>query len=393
MDALSVACAITAWIGHACLWTHLLNVLYSQPIPKPFLKLWRLGTGIVIAIGIPVLCVSVGHVPTPIDVRLQDCNSLAMLYLMGCMAWGALAFPVITVRRLLRKPPADVLAESSRIIDIARELAPANLVGDGHFRIFARLPFNDIYAVEMTDLVIARPGLPAAWDGLTILHLSDLHFHGTPARAHFERVFDEIARGPVPDIIVLTGDYVDRADGRVWLRELLKTLRWNVAAFAILGNHDLFHDPDAIREDLAALGITVVSNRWLATTIRGERCVVVGHEGPWFGPPPDLAAAPADGFRLGLSHAPDQFYWAVRSQIDLLFCGHVHGGQIRIPVVGSIFVPSRFGRRFDQGCFEQGRTLMIVSRGLGGKEPLRFRCPTQVIRVMLKTKSETGSTR
>lgn len=67
-----------------------------------------------------------------------------------------------------------------------------------------------------------------------------------------------------------------------------------------------------------------------------------------------------------------------------MLCGHVHGGGIRVPVIGSIFVPSVYGRRFDQGAFAAGGTAMVVSRGVSGKEPLRIRCHPQAIRITLK---------
>ena len=120
-------------------------------------------------------------------------------------------------------------------------------------------------------------------------------------------------------------------------------------------------------------------------TIRGQRCVVVGHEGPWNRPGPDLHNAPRDCFRLGLSHTPDNFIWAADNGIALLICGHTHGGQVRLPVIGSIFVPSLYGRRFDQGVFMENHTAMVVSRGVSGKEPLRINCPPQVLRITLKS--------
>jgi predicted MPP superfamily phosphohydrolase len=110
---------------------------------------------------------------------------------------------------------------------------------------------------------------------------------------------------------------------------------------------------------------------------------VIGHEGPWFEPQPGARTLPQKTFKLCLSHTPDNFYWAVRQQIDLVVAGHVHGGQIRVPIIGSIFCPSIYGRRFDQGVFEKEKTTMVVSRGLSGKEPIRFRCPAQVIRITL----------
>jgi uncharacterized protein len=115
--------------------------------------------------------------------------------------------------------------------------------------------------------------------------------------------------------------------------------------------------------------------------------VMVGHEGPWFSPGPDLRGAPEGVFRLCVSHTPDNFYWGQRNRVGLMLCGHVHGGQIRVPVVGSIFVPSVYGRRFDMGVFEGNGTVMAVGRGLSGKEPLRYRCRPQVMRITLKPRS------
>jgi len=69
--------------------------------------------------------------------------------------------------------------------------------------------------------------------------------------------------------------------------------------------------------------------------------------------------------------------------VRLMLCGHVHGGQIRVPLVGSIFVPSVYGRRFDMGVFGGGGLVAAIGRGLSGKEPLRFRCRPQVVRLTL----------
>ena len=89
-----------------------------------------------------------------------------------------------------------------------------------------------------------------------------------------------------------------------------------------------------------------------------------------------------------MSHTPDNFYWGANG-IGLMLCGHVHGGAIRVPVIGSIFVPSIYGRRFDEGVFEKGGTVMSVNRGLSGREPIRFRCNPQVLRVTLRVNRES----
>ena len=146
----------------------------------------------------------------------------------------------------------------------------------------------------------------------------------------------------------------------------------------------------SIRKRLGGLGIKVLDNRWEPVDVHGGRLVAIGHEGPWFRPPPDLSAAPAGLFRWCLSHTPDNVYWGRANGVRLMLCGHVHGGQIRLPVVGSIFVPSVYGRRFDAGVFGGGGMVAVVGRGLSGKEPLRFRCRPQVVRLTLTTPGRSG---
>ncbi|HYH67606.1 MAG TPA: metallophosphoesterase [Urbifossiella sp.] len=369
------AAFLIAWVGHACVLTALLNNAYGRPFPKSVLKPLRLGTGVLILL-FPVLGFA-----TPETVGFFF--DVVFAYFCVCLVYGGVVFPLITVYRLLRRPPAELVAESSHTLDVRAELGPA-AVGEGKWRRLATLPGNDVFRVEFTDLTLAVSDLPPAWEGLTMLLLSDLHFHGTPSRAFFERVLAEVrTRWPVPDVVCLGGDYVDTDTHHAWIGPLLGPLAATEGKFAILGNHDDHHRPDVIRTELEAAGYAVVSNRWQEVTVRGVRTVLVGHEGPWFGPPPDLTAAPAGVFRWCLSHTPDNVSWGRANGVRLMLCGHVHGGQIRLPVVGSIFVPSVYGRRFDAGVFGVGGTVMVVGRGLSGREPLRFRCRPQVIRLTL----------
>jgi predicted MPP superfamily phosphohydrolase len=369
--------ATAAVIGHAYLLTSLLNFLYGCPLPKKFLKVYRLATGLLILAGPAVFWFLYDMIPG----RFQG---IILLYALVC-ANAAVWFAVVTVMRLLDPKPAAVLAERTETVDYWKQLGPA-AIGDGKYRHVARLPFNDVFQVDFTDLTLAVPNLPPAWDGLRILLLSDLHFCGTPSRAFFEAVLDRLAAEP-PDLVLLAGDYLDTDTHHDWITPLLGRLSATEGRYAILGNHDKKHDPDRVRKELAAAGYAVLVNAWTEATVRGVRCVLVGHEGPWFRPVPDLSDAPPDLFRLCLSHTPDNFYWGQRHHVGLMLCGHVHGGQVRVPVVGSIFVPSIYSRRFDQGVFEGGGTVMVVGRGLSGKEPLRFRCHPQVIRLTLKSPS------
>jgi len=390
---------LVAWVGHACVWVSLLSHLYGRPIPKKLLKLWRLFTGLVI-LGFPLLIASMFDVAFVRD-DWEPLNGtwgrVVLAYAVVCVIFGGIVFPAITVARLLWKVPACVVAQSTRTLDLWPELGE-KLVGDGHKAALARLPGNGVFRVDFTELTLALPHLPAEWDGLTLLVASDFHFHGTPARVFFDRVVDELLAAPPPDVVCLLGDYLDSDTHHDWIAPVLGRLTATGPRLAILGNHDRNHDPNWVRAELAAAGYTVLGNYWAEVTIRGVRCAVVGHEGPWFPAPSVGAGSVSDGkaeavadasgsdgalFRLCLSHTPDNFYWGLANRIDLMFCGHVHGGGIRVPLVGSIFVPSIYGRRFDHGVFEKGGTVMAVNRGLSGREPLRIRCNPEVLRVKL----------
>jgi hypothetical protein len=225
--------------------------------------------------------------------------------------------------------------------------------------------------------------MPAGWDGLTILQLSDLHFYGTPAREFYEFVVRRSMADGVPDLVVLSGDIIDDDQYLDWIEPVLSPLRWNVAALAIMGNHDWWRDFAGVRQRLAGLNMRVVSNRWEALEVRGERLIAIGHEGPWFRPPPDLSNCP-EGFRLLVSHTPDNIGWAKHNECRLMLSGHNHGGQVRLPIFGSLFVPSFYSRRYDMGTFHEPPTVLHVNRGLSGKEPIRFRCRPQVSRIILR---------
>jgi predicted MPP superfamily phosphohydrolase len=376
---------LAVWVGHACVWTYLLNNLYGRRLSKWFLKPWRLITGMAIVLGWPLLILLLRtqrnegdlFATTPVERAIQ-------IYGAVCLIIGGALFPLISFGRLLRLPPECVVETNQLTRNYRIHLGPA-IIGRGKWWWLAKLPFTSIFTVDFTELTLRLPKLPKAWDGLTILHLTDLHFHGTPTKAFFEAILAETkSLWPMPDLVVLTGDYVDTDEHVSWIEPLLSTLTANEAKLAILGNHDEHHRPDRVREALAAAGYRVISNQWAEVTIRGERCAVVGHEGPWFGPPP--GPCPWPGLpKLCLTHTPDNVYWAAGQGVALAFAGHVHGGQIRIPVIGPIFVPSIYSRRFDSGVFEIGKTTMVVSRGLSGKEPIRFRCHPQVIRVTMRT--------
>ena len=305
------------------------------------------------------------------------------IYLTICWIIGLAFVPGLTVIRLLRRRPQALLSNHTRMLDVALELG-YKPIGRGKYRHLARLPWNEVFQVDFAERTLVILGLPAAWDGLTVLHLSDLHMADSPDREFYQRVMDE-CRAWDPDLVALTGDFVDSDYHRRWLVPVLGRLRWRIAAFAVLGNHDFWHEPTLIRRRLRRLNIHVVGNKWEQIEVRGQPLTVIGHEGPWFRPGPDLYNCPKGDFRICLSHTPDNIGWARANNIRLMLSGHNHGGQIRFPLIGSVFVPSLYGRQYDCGPFEEPPTLLHVSRGLAGKQPLRFNCRPEVAKLVLRS--------
>ena len=100
---------------------------------------------------------------------------------------------------------------------------------------------------------------------------------------------------------------------------------------------------------------------------------------------PDLSCVSAESFRILLSHTPDNIMWARQQGIDVMLSGHTHGGQIRLPILGPVYSPSRFGCRYSGGVFWLNPTLLHVSRGLSGREPIRYNCPPELTKLILNS--------
>lgn len=371
-----------ACLGHLVLMIASHNWLYGLPLPR-----WA-GDVIHLTHGLSIVAFPVALLwgfgwdlaGLPLPATEFTAAHLFALYVLLCVLVGFVGLPLNTLARLMRRDPT--IEKSSRVVDVVKHLGyrPA---GTSKERYLTYLPYNEAFQVEFVERTICLPRLPAAWDGLTVVHLSDLHLKGTPDREFFRFVMDRCAAWE-PDLVAVTGDIADSMHHMRWIVPVLGRLRWRIAAFAILGNHDHWYDPPFIRRRLRRLGMHVLDNTWRQIDVRGQPLVVIGHEGPWLRPRPDLSDCPREPFRLCLSHTPDNLRWARRQGVDLMLSGHVHGGQIRFPLFGSVLVPSRYGRRYDCGVFDEPPTLLHVSRGLSGDHPLRYLCRPEVTRLTLR---------
>jgi predicted MPP superfamily phosphohydrolase len=236
--------------------------------------------------------------------------------------------------------------------------------------------------LELRKFTVETPALRDA--RVRVLHLSDLHATNALPKSFVQRVGREM-RASAPDVVVMTGDYVSRAERLTelerWLDELPPS---RLGAYAVLGNHDHWTgEPGAVRAALARAGVELVTGRCAELAEAGAPLSICGTEAPWgAGFPSENGSLPRAS--LILSHTPDNVYALAEKGALAVFAGHTHGGQIRVPFLGAIVVPSRYGRRFDQGHFVVGRTHLFVSAGVGADQPpLRLWCPPELVVVDL----------
>ncbi len=310
-------------------------------------------------------------------------------YALVCLFTALLGLPIALVARACRRGPTGVSERTSEI-DLSRELGADALIGAGKHFWMLRLPGNESLRLRKREWEVTLPGLPPAWDGLCLVHVTDLHFAPCFRRRYFEAVADEAAAWEA-DFLLFTGDLIDHDAALDWIVPVMSRLRGRLGTFAILGNHDLTHHPRRIREELGRAGFTDLEGCWERREIEGSTLALGGTSFPW-GPALDPSALPEADFRLLLSHSPDLFYRAARWGIDLMLSGHNHGGQIRLPLVGPVFMPSVYSRRFDRGFFRKGRTLMYVSQGVAGLHPARYGCVPEVSRLVLRKPDPLTST-
>jgi predicted MPP superfamily phosphohydrolase len=251
--------------------------------------------------------------------------------------------------------------------------------------------WNDSLRPQRLHWQVTLGSLPPALDGLSILHLSDLHMAPTYDQRFFAEVLQSCTADDF-DLVLFTGDLVEHPDAIAWVEPMLSRLRGRLGQFAILGNHDLHYGEAAIRAAVVAAGFVDLDGRWQCVTdpVTGATIRLGGTSAPW-GP---ALAAPVEAdtaadLTIVLSHTPDQFPRIKRwGSADIVLCGHNHGGQIRLPLIGPVLMPSIYSRRFDQGFFQSDDTLMYVSRGLGAKFPLRWRCRPEITSFTIKSARE-----
>ncbi len=390
MTPLDIISALFALLGHAAICVGALNRSHSWGVSRWIVKSITVASFVCLPL-VPLAAIWPLLADGARPALLRTASGGAgwwLVYLIPC--WVAAA--VVTVRWVrrewLRRPPPLLQSNHTQVVDIAKQLGERPVNGL-LWRALTRLPGNQDLVAHFHDKSLELPRLDRTLDGLRILHLSDFHFTGRIDKSLFREVARLAMQAP-PDLIALTGDFVDNADCIDWVPDVFGSLSARHGVYFVLGNHDpRMGQVPRLRRALTDAGFIDLAGRWMKLDINGRPVILAGNELPWIPPTPDMSDCPSeiDGrrpLRILVAHTPDQLPWARGQDFDLMLAGHTHGGQVCLPWIGPIFCPSRYGLEYAAGVFHEPPTLMHVSRGISGETPSRWNCPPEVAVLTLR---------
>jgi uncharacterized protein len=390
MQFIIIVLACFALLGHAALWIGYVNRVHAINLHKYVAKgISSFGYDLLF---IPPLVTFAWwlHSGQPLGDWLIGAAQIKALWFYVVLCWivAAIIIALWAYRRWLLRPPALIQSHRTTVVNMTASRSQPLAIGQWA-KVFSHFPGNQFLELAIEELEIALPRLSPQLDGLSMVHLSDLHMTGQIAVDFFHDVVDR-ANALRPDMMVITGDIVDHVGLLNWIPQTLGRLEAPLGVYFVLGNHDAFtrHAP-LVRQALTGAGLIDVAGRWHRLEAAGAEIVLAGNERPWFNPAPDLNKCPQrtpdePQLRLLLAHTPDCFRWARRGDFDLMLAGHTHGGQVRFPLIGPILSPSWRGVKYASGTFYSVPTLMHVSRGLSAETPLRLNCRPELAKIVLR---------
>lgn len=254
-------------------------------------------------------------------------------------------------------------------------------------------------SVVIANYVYKNEKIPKGFDGYKILHISDLH-----NKNFYGRLSKKIKKIN-PDIIFITGDLIDRRKTRIdiamkFISEVIEI----APIYYVSGNHEQLSDSYFVLKDkLKKLSVTILDNGYLVLKNGSDEIGLMGLADP--------ASIQSEGnyskgdnilyaesileklcenvrtdFNILLSHRPELYNVYKEKNVELVFSGHAHGGQIRLPSLGGILSPNQgFFPKYSEGMYVEEDTSMIVSRGLGNSLfPFRIFNRPELVVVNLK---------
>ena len=250
---------------------------------------------------------------------------------------------------------------------------------------------------------LAVPRWHAEHRGLKVALLTDLHVGAPHMSLARLRAVVERTNAEAPDVVLITGDFViggkkheGGTEGGVAggtfvepepIAEELKRLRAPLGVHAVLGNHDWWYDGERITRALRGAGLGVLENQAVRVDSGGRSFWLAGVADLWTRRPDiegTLRQVSTEDPVLLFTHNPDIFP-GVPARVGLTVAGHTHGGQVDLPLLGRLVVPSRYGQRYAFGHVSEGGRQLFVSGGVGTSIiPVRFRVPPEIVILRLE---------
>ena len=250
---------------------------------------------------------------------------------------------------------------------------------------------------QVTHWEVEVSGLPAAFNGLRVCLVSDLHLGPNASVADIRGRLRPL-KNIKADLLVFLGDYASRwPRGEDQVAPVIGEQRAPLGVYAVLGNHDRWLGEEHSLRALRGAGVRVLVNENIPITRGGERIYLAGIDDPYSGGgdiDATLAGIPPGACVILMSHTPDIIGTAEARHIALVVAGHTHGGQIVVPIIGAPVVRSQYGNKYAHGLFyvgaagprsgpargaTPGPTAMFVTRGVGEIFPyVRFNCPREI---------------
>ncbi|MDD3625711.1 MAG: metallophosphoesterase [bacterium] len=251
--------------------------------------------------------------------------------------------------------------------------------------------------LEKTYLIIETDRFPENSPPIKIIHLTDFHIDKIGWR---EKRVLKILASEEPDLIFLSGDYLNRKDKLKELTEYIRSISDIAPIYFTLGNWDTLATQEAV---IKGGGVSVFEKKLKVHPVPGNNfefnIFSIKYNWAYIGESNEkrrldelLKDLDKEYFTIFLAHTPDHFPFAIEHDIDLMLAGHTHGGQFRLPFFGSFYTDSKFGKKYEKGYFKERNTILYVNRGIGMTGNIKFRvrsfCSPEILIITLKSKKK-----